>query len=158
MRGSTCYGDISVPSPNGHVWPRVGLWAEDGQSAALCHPFLLIRPAPAVDDLNELHKMQSTWAFRFFKFTPFQKISRKNSHFQTQPLHFHVRTPSVNVSLLPVEFKDSLQDWDSSQTVTRGMYGPKLSNQSLYHAICLFKSHWEAQSWNLRHCKTYHRI
>lgn len=31
-----------------------------------------------------------------------------------QTLHFHIRTLSANVSLLPVEFKDSLQDWDSS--------------------------------------------
>jgi len=95
----------------------------------------------------------------FFEFKLFQKISRKKlPHFQTQPLHFHIRTSSVSVWLLHVEFKDRLQDWDSSQTVTWGMYGPKLSDQSLYRAILLFKSHWEAQSWNLRHCNTCHHI
>lgn len=47
----------------------------------------------------------------------------------------------------------SLQDWDSSQIIWR-MYGPKLRNQSLYHAIWLFKTDWDAQSWNL----TCHQI
>lgn len=95
-------------------------------------------------------------------FLTFQKIFFKKrkqlSHFQTHPLVFHIRTPPVNVLLLPIEFKNSLQGWDSSQTVTWGIYYPKLSNHSLYHALWSFKSHWEAQSSNWRHYKTCHQI
>lgn len=61
MRGSTCYGGISAPPPQCHMYDQE--WAEGlrmGRALLCATLYRLIHPAPAVDDLDELHKMQST--------------------------------------------------------------------------------------------------